>query len=316
MNMANVSPLVSVIIPTYNCELYIAETLDSVLNQTFKDVEIIVVDDGSTDRTREIVAAYGQPVRLVAQSNAGVCTARNRGIREAAGRYVCLMDHDDYWFPDKLAEQVQMLRARPETGVVYSSFILWHRDSGSGKFPEPASFDLAAYPDGIDPEFSGWIYHQFLLDCWMLTSTAMFRREVFDSCGVFDVNLPYSEDWELWLRVSRAYPFIKLRRPTTLYRQHPQQGNRMARSTDYRTRLLEQAARQWGLCSRDGRCVTRSQFKRQLAIYHAEFGLGHLRAGNLRFAVPALFGAWLAQPLRLKYLAYVPAALAGWRPHW
>src|SRR5690242_9974943 len=96
-------PTVSVIIPSYNCELYIAETLESILDQTFKDTEIIVVDDGSTDKTQQIVTSYGMPVRLVTQTNAGVCAARNRGIQEAAGQYVCLMDHDDYWLPDKLA---------------------------------------------------------------------------------------------------------------------------------------------------------------------------------------------------------------------
>ena len=92
--MSNLKPAITVIIPSYNCELYIAETLESILNQTFKDVEIIVVDDGSTDKTRQIITSYGTYVRLVTQTNAGVCAARNRGIREAAGQYICLMDHD------------------------------------------------------------------------------------------------------------------------------------------------------------------------------------------------------------------------------
>src|SRR5688500_19764582 len=101
--MAASKPTVSIVIPTYNCEAYISETLYSVLGQTFTDLELIVVDDGSTDRTREIVASFGTSVRLLSQANSGVCAARNYGIREAAGRYLCLMDHDDYWYPDKLA---------------------------------------------------------------------------------------------------------------------------------------------------------------------------------------------------------------------
>jgi glycosyltransferase involved in cell wall biosynthesis len=308
-------PLVSVIIPTYNCERYIAETIHGVLNQTFKDVELIVVDDGSTDRTRDIVASYGPAIRLITQKNARVCAARNRGIREAAGQYVCLLDHDDYWFPHKLELQVSLLAANPDSGVVYSTFILWHPDA-SGLYPALGSFDLGAYPDSIDPDYSGWIYHQFLLDCWMLTSTAMFRREVFDRCGVFDVDLPYSEDWDLWLRISREYQFLRHNTPTTLYRQHPGQGNRQARSIDYRTLLLERAARRWGLCSHDGRCVTRAAFNEQLALYHQEFGLGHLRAGNTRVAVKALFKAWRKDPSRIRNLAYIPAGLLGWRPNW
>ena len=94
-------------------------------------------------------------------------------------------------------------------------------------------------PDDIDPEFSGWIYHQFLLDCWMLTSTSMFRREVFERCGAFDETLPFSEDWDLWLRLAREYEFVQLRRPSTLYRKHTTQGSGWHRPVDYRTRLLE-----------------------------------------------------------------------------
>lgn len=314
--MKNVAPTVSIIIPTYNCELYIAETIASVFNQSFKDIELIVIDDGSTDRTREIVVSFGAPVRLITQTNAGVCAARNRGIKEATGQYICLMDHDDYWFPGKLARQIQMLQENREAGVVYSAFILWHRNNDGGIFPDPASFDLNAYPDDADNDFSGWIYHQFLLDCWMLTSTAMFRAEVFASCGLFDESLPYSEDWDLWLRISRSYPFIKLRRPSTLYRQHAHQGNRLNREVDYRTRLLTQAARKWGLCSRDGRCLASSRFHKQLAVYHAEFALGHLRAGNKKLAICAFLKAWLAYPPNLKHLAYVPATFVGWKPQW
>ena len=309
-------PIVSIIIPTFNCELYIAETIASVLGQSFKDIELIVVDDGSTDATREIVASFGGPVRLVSQSNAGVCVARNRGIHEAAGKYICLMDHDDYWFAHKLARQVDLLERQPETGVVYSSFILWHRNAEDGQFPAPASFDLSAYPDNIDPEFSGWIYHQFLLDCWMLTSTAMFRTGIFTQCGAFDESLPYSEDWDLWLRISRSYPFVQLRRPTTLYRQHAHQGNRVNRPIDYRTRLLTQAVDKWGFCSRDGRCLPRDTFNRKLAAYHAEFALGHLRAGNKKQAVSAFWKSWMTYPQNLKILAYVPATFMGWKPQW
>lgn len=310
--MKNSNPIVSVIIPSYNCELYIAETINSILNQSFKDIELIVVDDGSTDRTCEIVASYSAPVRLIRQQNARVCAARNRGISEAVGQYICLMDHDDFWFPHKLEQQVNLLQVHTEVGVVYSSFILWNADS-NGRFPAPASFDLAVFPDGIDPELSGWIYHQFLLDCWMLTSTAMFRREVFEKCGNFNVNLPYSEDWDLWLRISKEYQFIKLNQPTTLYRQHKLQGNRLVRDIDYRTLLLARSVKDWGLCSPDGRCLSSRRFRQQLAVYHAEFARGHLRAGNLKISIHTFIKAWLLDPLHVKYLAYVPAVLMGWR---
>lgn len=308
-------PKVTVIIPSYNCEAYIAETIDSILNQTFRDVELIVVDDGSTDRTRKIVESYGPSVRLITQSNARVCAARNRGIREAKGEFICLMDHDDYWYPEKLSRQLEEFEKHPEAGAVYSTFIRWHRDK-DGNFPAPESFDRASYPDDTDPDFSGWIYHQFLLDCWMLTSTAMFPAEVFRRCGMFEETLPYSEDWELWVRISREYPMIQLRRPTTLYRQHPQQGNLIVRDMDYRTLLLTTTEKKWGLCSRDGRCITMCTFKTQLAAYHAAYGLHHLQAGNLKTAASSLLKAWKNSPLQLKYPSYIVAAFTGWKPRW
>ena len=313
--MTDSNPSVSVIIPTYNCETYIAETINSVLNQTFKDVELIIVDDGSTDRTRQIVASYGGDVRLLTQRNSGVCAARNHGIREAAGQYICLMDHDDYWFPDKLALQVDEMKRRPETGLVYSTFLWWFPDT-HGVFPPPESFTGHMGEIGIDEEFSGWIYHLLLLDCWVLTSAALIRAEVFDKCGVFDESLPYSEDWDLWLRISREYPFIKLKRPLTLYRQHPNQGNRLARAIDYRTELLTKAASKWGLCSPDGRCLTRARFKKNMARYYMEFGLKNLVAGNVELANRSFLKSWITSPARVKNLAYIPAALLGWRPKW
>ena len=309
-------PIVSIIIASYNCAAYIAETISSVLAQSLKDIEIIVVDDGSSDDTPKIVNSFGAPVRLLTQPNAGVCVARNRGIREARGQFICLMDHDDYWFPDKLAHQVRMLKDHPEVGVVYSAFTLWYRDEEGNRFPDPTSLDLDIDGSQIDPDYSGWVYHQFLIDCWMLTSTAMFRPEVFTTCGLFDESLPYSEDWDLWLRISQKYPFIKLRRSTTLYRQHPHQGNRLAREIDYRTRLLKTAVMKWGFCSRDGRCVPRHAFKKQLAIYHASFALGHLRAGNRKLAISAFLKSWATYPINIKTLAYIPAAVIGWKPGW
>lgn len=313
--MTDSRPSVSIIIPTYNCETYIAETINSVLGQTLKDLELIIVDDGSTDNTREIAASYGGSVRLLAQRNAGVCAARNHGIREAAGRHICLMDHDDYWFPEKLELQVEEMKRRPEVGLVYSTFLWWFPDD-HGVFPAPESFSDLMGETGIDEEFSGWIYHLLLLDCWVLTSAALIRAEVFDKCGVFDESLPYSEDWDLWLRISREYPFIKLKRPLTLYRQHPGQGNRLARTVDYRTELLSKAVSKWGLCSPDGRCLARAHFKKNMARYHMEFGLKNLVAGNVELANRSFLKSWITSPVKVKNLAYIPAGLLGWKPKW
>ena len=221
-------PKVTVIIPTFNCAAYVRETIDSVLNQPAKDVELIIVDDGSTDGTVDLVRDYGDKVRLFVQTNARVCAARNRGIAAATGQFICLLDHDDYWFPDKLQTELKHFETHAELGVVTSVAIRWHQNS-DGTYPAPTSFDRSKYPDGIANELSGWVYHHLLYDSFMLTSASIFRREVFDKCGTFNVNLPYSEDWDMWLRLSREYQFRMLRRPSTLYRQHPNQGSRAVR---------------------------------------------------------------------------------------
>jgi glycosyltransferase involved in cell wall biosynthesis len=307
-------PTVSVVIPTYNCEGYIADTISSVLGQTFGDLELIVVDDGSSDRTAELAGAYGPPVRIVHQSNAGVCAARNRGIREAAGRYICLLDHDDYWFPAKLRQQVEVMESDPGCGVVYTSFIRWYPDA-AGVFPAPETFEMSDDAQGIESESSGWIYHLLLLDCWILTSTAMFRRELFDRCGFFDESLAYSEDWDLWLRISRKYPFIKLKNQLALYRQYPEQGSAWIRDRDYRTILLEKAVRTWGYCSPDGHCLPPRQFKRQLSEYHAKFALQQLVGGHRSRSIQSFAKAWAADPANFRRMAYLLAATFGWRPN-
>jgi glycosyltransferase involved in cell wall biosynthesis len=306
-------PEVSIVIPSYNSEKFIATTLDSVLGQTFKDIEVIVVDDGSTDTSPEIVRTYGAPIRLVPQKNSGVSAARNRGISEAKGKFIGFIDSDDYWFREKLASQIGVFRTHPEVGVVYSSFHRWESDD-QDCFPQPESFHFEGALDEIDLEYSGWVYHLFLLDCWMLTSTSIFRKEVFEKCGNFDSSLPCGEDWDLWLRIAREYPMIKLKTATTLYRQHKQQTTQVVRDIDYRSRLLTQTAEKWGLCSQDGRCIDRHRYLKQLATYHASFARSHLQNGKFSIAVNTYLNAWRCNPLNLKYLAYIPFALLGWRP--
>jgi glycosyltransferase involved in cell wall biosynthesis len=306
-------PQVSIIIPTYNGERHIRQTIDAVLAQTYRDLEVIVVDDGSTDATRDIVRSYGAPVRLIEQANARVSAARNRGIREASAPFVCFLDHDDYWYPDKLERQLREMARDESLGVVYSEFMWWRPDA-AGVFPDPQTMRRDA--EGTDPERSGWIYHLLLLDCWVLTSTVMFRREVLQQCGGFDETLPFSEDWDLWLRVSRRYRFAKLRAATTLYRQHPAQGSLVVRPIDYRTRLLTRAVAQWGLASPDGKALPAREFRAQLAHYHVEYGLYRLKAGQPAGAFRSFLQAWVTRPAWPKPLLYIGAAMLGWRPNW
>ncbi len=312
--------LISVVIPAYNCEAYIETTIKSILHQQGDfDVEVIVINDGSTDRTAEICRQIKGPVRVIDQTNAGVCVARNHGIREAKGEYIALVDHDDFWMPGKLQGQMAAFENAPQVDVVFTRFVRWHPDSKDGKHPQPSEFAAQALPQGIDAKFSGWIYHQMLLDSWILTSTALARLSVVRACGGFDESLPYGEDWDFWLRISRKSQFIKLNEATTLYRQHPTQGSRVLRNVDYRSLVLEAAVKKWGLQSPDGQSLSSKVFRRQLATYSAFYGLDHLKSGQASsrpLAAQAFLKAWRIDPTYWKSLAYWLSMKLGWVPKW
>jgi glycosyltransferase involved in cell wall biosynthesis len=285
--------------------------------QGVAELEIIVVNDGSTDDSAAIARKFGGVVRVIDQANAGVSSARNRGIQEASGDFIALVDHDDYWFPTKLAGQLNAFATHPRVDVVFSNFRRWYADGPEGRFALPSVFAQGAVPQGLEPDYSGWIYHRMLQDSWVLTSTALARANVFRTCGGFDEGLPFSEDWDFWLRVSRQHQFLKLREVSTLYRQHANQGSRMTRAVDYRTRLLQRAHRQWGLASPDGRSLAASQFRRQLAVYSASFGLGHLSGeqGASRWtAARAFCKALVIDPAYWRSLAYLALTPLGWKP--
>jgi glycosyltransferase involved in cell wall biosynthesis len=307
------SELVSVVVPTFNAARFIGTTLDSLLKQTHRPLEIIVVDDESTDDTCEIVRAYGNDVRLISQANGGVCRARNRGAAEAHGSYICFCDHDDYWYPEKLQLQLSAFADDPGLGVVYSRFVLWHEDA-DGRFAQPGDVERGPGGPGIDAEESGWIYHRLLLDCQVLTSSAVIRADVLRECGAFDEKLPYGEDWDLWLRISRKYRFARMDAPLVLYRQHRTQGSRVLREVDFRTRILTEAVDRWGLASPDGRALTRREFNRNLARYHVSYGLYRLHGNQVVKSWLSFYRGWRKAPFSLKPLAYVLLSLVGWRP--
>jgi glycosyltransferase involved in cell wall biosynthesis len=306
-------PRVTVVVPTFNAGQLLLETLESVRIQTVKDVEVIVVDDGSTDGTPDRVRRERPEVRVIEQPNGGVSRARNRGLDETRTPFVCFLDQDDVWHPLQLERQLACFEAHPEAVAVATPYWFWHPDTN-------ASYRLEPWPDDPGREklvhgFDGWTYHQFLRDCWALTSATLLRTEPVRLVGGFDATLPYSEDWDLWLRLARRHPFLQLAWPPVRYRQHPSQGSRRLRSRDYRCELLQRAAASYGLCSPDGQCVGRREFRRQLARYRMEFGYHQLACGATRPAVSStLIGAWSGDLRQIKWLALAILVMAGWRP--
>ena len=192
--------LVSVILPTYNRARLLRRAVKSVLNQTFEDFELIIVDDGSTDNTESVIRSFNDDrIKYIRHpTRKGASAARNTGIKASRGKYIAFQDSDDEWFPEKLEKQVNAFEnARSDVGVVYTG--MWRiRKDNSRKY----------YPVKEVERKEGYIHEVLIkrsLD--IATVTAMVRRECFDKMGVFDENLLAFEDYDLWLRISKYYPF-------------------------------------------------------------------------------------------------------------
>jgi glycosyltransferase involved in cell wall biosynthesis len=187
-------PIVSIIIPAYNAEEYIKEAVESALAQTYANCEVVVVDDGSTDNTRNVLAPYlrAKKIIYIHQSNKGLAGARNTGVRKAKGGYIAFLDSDDIFLPEKIGKQVEILVEHPDFGVCYSD--LMHFTGGS---PRRFFHHRYTYP-------SGDIFAPLLKKQFINPLTVMARRELFETYGYFDEALRRSEDWDLWLRWARA----------------------------------------------------------------------------------------------------------------
>ncbi|HEX9018010.1 MAG TPA: glycosyltransferase [Anaerolineaceae bacterium] len=184
-------PLISVIIPAYNQAAYLREAVDSVLAQTCGDFELVVVDDGSTDETPQVLDGYHDPrVRVVRQPNAGLSAARNTGIRESSAPLVTLLDSDDFFFPEKLALLSDYIASHPEIGMVSGGTLLVDRQSQPLR--EARKFQVR-----LD-------LPTLLMGNPFTPSAVMFRREWLERAGVFDESLRACEDWDLWVRFAYA----------------------------------------------------------------------------------------------------------------
>jgi len=205
MTARSKKPLVSVIIPTYNRAWVLREAIDSVLAQEFKDFELIVVDDGSTDNTGEILGSYEQDILVVRQPNKGVSAARNRGIAAAAGRLIAFLDSDDLWLPRKLSSQVGFFNSNP-AAVINQTEEIWVRNG------------VRVNPKTRHHKFSGMIFERSLALCLVSPSAVMIKKNLFSEVGVFDENLPACEDYDLWLRISCRYPVHLIETPRIMKR--------------------------------------------------------------------------------------------------
>ncbi len=232
--------LVSVIIPTYNRAALLKEAIDSVLNQTYQKIEVLVVDDGSSDHTAEIVAGFDSRVRFFQQTHAGPNAARNLALRKARGEFIALLDDDDLWLDFKIDLQVALLDRFPRLAYVFSDFFIFRQDGSKTPqglrtwhhTPKPwpailgegtdsrtlASFEGAKYPPFTF--YSGSLYHDLLFEPYVLPSSSLIRKAMITPGIRFVEDDFHCGDWEFYARLSQIHPAGFMTLETTLNRSH------------------------------------------------------------------------------------------------
>lgn len=262
-------PVVSVVIPTYNRADLLPSALDSVLAQTHPHLEVLVVDDGSTDDTLRVLEGYGERIAVVRQDNAGPSAARNHGIRKTTGAFVAFLDSDDVWLPDKLARQLEVFAAHPDTGMV----------GGGCRYMDAEGNDLGGVtrcPHVIPLED-----FQIFTALPGSASNAVIRRKALEEVGLFDDTLQRAEDRELWMRIAERYPVRGVPEPTVLIRVHggerPNDSFSLVRESRRRVnqRIADPAIRRkadaWMWYSFGDRLMGQGQWMRGLAYVGRSF---------------------------------------------
>lgn len=262
-------PLVSVVMATYNMAQYVGQAIQSVLAQDYQALEVIVVDDGSTDDTPNVLAHFSEDprVRVIRQANAGQTVAKNRGLQAARGQYVGFCDADNLWCPGKLAMQLPLLQAQREPTIIYGDIQLI---DGDGK-------DL---PTPKRRRYSGRITGQLLVDNFVTFNTVLASRQLLEEAGGFDESLRMGIDYDLWLRLSVKYPFEYLEQPLVRYRiWGGQMSNRLGERFDNCFKLLER------FLAQNPGCVSQLEVDRGWAHTYVSRGRWRASQGDYRLAL-------------------------------
>lgn len=207
--------MVSVVVPCFNAAEFVDEAIESLRRQTYRELEIIAVNDGSTDDTQAHLdrqEASDPRVAVFAQKNAGPSAARNLGMRNVHGEYVCFLDGDDVYLPDKIERQVRFLDEHPDVDLVYSDY-----------YTADAELNLTALTASRIPYVD--MIEAFAMKNWVVVQAPLFRRKLMDTVGDFDESLRMAEDWDYWIRCAKAGSFAYLPGPMVIYRTHGTQAH-------------------------------------------------------------------------------------------
>jgi glycosyltransferase involved in cell wall biosynthesis len=283
-------PQISVIIPTCNRAGFVAGAIKSALAQSLRDLEIIVVDDGSTDNTAAVIESLHQPglVYLRHDRRLGGAAARNTGILHSRGEYVAFLDDDDEWYPEKLARQMDVMLSSPrEVGGVYTGYFIVDRNDDQIR-------------GQVVPTERGDLYEALLAgNCIGGTSSMLLRRACFEEIGLFDERLPSFQDYDLWLRVARKFHFDYVREPMLKYFIH---NEKIWTNSEALLQGLELMLRKHGHSA---------AFRRKCSVYYLSLGVQFCERNRLDAGRGALVSAARLNPLAIESYIYLGLALLG-----
>lgn len=211
-------PKVSVIIPVYNGQAFVADAINSALEQTHDAIEVIAVNDGSPDKSIEVLNQFEDRIKIVDQENMGVARARNSGIESATGDFIAFLDQDDWWLPSKIQRQLEVFKSNDNIGLVHTA--VTHMDGETGQTLPPLN------PNAKPAEMQGDCFKQLLLGNPLYNSSVVVRSSTIADIGRCDPNLAGNTvaDYELWLRIATKHQFGFVETEETCYRMHPEQG--------------------------------------------------------------------------------------------
>lgn len=291
-------PLVSVVMPIYNGESYIAQAVESVLAQTYPSIELIAVDDGSIDGSGDVLASYGERVTMIRQANSGVAAARNMGIMHARGEFVAFLDQDDWWLPEKVARQIALFQGSGRVGLVHTGAVFYSERLQA----ETRALNPAARPDLM----VGDCFESLLLmGNMVINSSVIVRRSALEQVGLCDLEISGNtvQDYELWLRIARQYEFGFVDERLTMFRLHDSQGHR-----DHRGMLREELKVLMRLQS-DAAWRQSAQTRRRLANLYDSIAVECIEAGEPNEARRHFAAALRYDPSRRRLVRYGASCL-------
>lgn len=285
-------PLVSIILPTYNCAAFLHYSIGSILLQTYDSYEIIVIDDGSTDNTKKILNPFIQRIKYIrSEQNKGLPTARNIGIRSALGKYIAFIDADDIWLPEKLQTDIEYFKTHSELSMVYSKHV--NIDEKGRVLDEASKRRLP----------SGNVFAElFSEQNFIITSSVVVRKEVFETTGLFDEQLFNCQDWDMWLRIAFYFKVGGINTPLVKYRHNPHSLSKNRNNVlKYQKIIIDKTYNNFK-DKENG--IDEKLYKKRLASHYAKVGRYYLRIGDKSLASENFRLSLTYDPFNFRTLRY------------